>query len=98
MEVKKVENKAGYTATSCGRVGRGGNARFHTFELDHYRRTDQRTDGRTDGQSLLKSCVSATKNDKYVLNQSYKDRTRTQRQPLPVTVRSDEILRVGQQH
>ena len=26
------------------------------------RRTDQRTDGRTDGQSLLWSCVSATKN------------------------------------
>ena len=52
-----VKNKAGYTATSCGRVGRGGNARFHSFELDHYRRTDQRTDrrtdGRTDGQSLL---------------------------------------------
>ena len=24
-------NKAGYTATSCGRVGRGGNMRFPTF-------------------------------------------------------------------
>ena len=25
------ENKAEYTATICGRVGRGGNARFPTF-------------------------------------------------------------------
>ena len=36
-------NKAGYTATSCGRVGRGGNARFYTFRLDHYGPTDGRT-------------------------------------------------------
>ena len=44
-------NKAGYTAnTSCGRVGRGGNGRFHTFRLVL---TDQPTDRRTDGQSLL---------------------------------------------
>ena len=42
---KRRENKAGYTATSCGQVGRGGNARFPTFRLDHY--------GPTDGQSLL---------------------------------------------
>ena len=28
------KNKAGYTAkTSCGRVGRGGNAHFHTLQL-----------------------------------------------------------------
>ena len=51
-------NKAGYTAnTSCGRVGRGGNAYFHTFQLDHHgptnRPTDQPTNRRTDGQSLL---------------------------------------------
>ena len=40
-----LDNKAGYTAnTSRGRVGRGGNARFCTFELDHYQRTDGRTD------------------------------------------------------
>ena len=26
-------NKAGYTAISCGRVGRGGYARFPTFQL-----------------------------------------------------------------
>ena len=48
------KNKAGYTATSCGRVGRSGNARFHTFQLvltDGP--TDQRTDQWTDGQSLL---------------------------------------------
>ena len=38
------ENKAGYTATSCGRVGRGGNMRFHTFQLDHYQRTNGRMD------------------------------------------------------
>ena len=56
-----MKNKAGYTATSCGRVGRGGNARFHTFELDYYRRADGWTDQRTDGQSLLQSCVFATK-------------------------------------
>ena len=38
-------NKAGYTAnTSCGRVGRGGNACFHTFQLNHYRPTDGPTD------------------------------------------------------
>ena len=48
------DNKAGYTAnTSCGRVGRGGNARFLTFQLDHHGPTNRRTDGRTDGQSLL---------------------------------------------
>ena len=44
---RREKNKAGYTAnTSCGRVGRGGNARFHTFRLVF---TDGRTDGRTDG-------------------------------------------------
>ena len=42
------ENKAGYTATSCGRVGKGGNARFPSFQLDHYGPTDRRTDGRND--------------------------------------------------
>ena len=49
LKDKKTKNKAGYTATSCGRVGRGGNARFPTFRLDHYGPTD----GPTDGQSLL---------------------------------------------
>ena len=49
----KIKNKAGYTAnTSCGRVGRGGNARFHTFRLVFTDRpTNGRTDGRTDGQT-----------------------------------------------
>ena len=42
-------NKAGYTANSCGRLGRGGNARFPTFRLNGYGRTD----GPTDRQSLL---------------------------------------------
>merc|ERR1712074_523932 len=41
---RKKKNKAGYTAhTSCGRVGRGVNTRFNTFQLDLH---DQRTDGR----------------------------------------------------
>ena len=44
-------NKAGYTAISCGRVGRGGNARFPTFRLDGYGPTDRRTDRRTDGRT-----------------------------------------------
>ena len=52
-KTKLNENKAGYTATSCGRVGRGGNARFPTFQLGRDRPTDQRTDGPTDGESLL---------------------------------------------
>ena len=43
------KNKAGYTAnTSCGRVGRGGNAHFHTLQLDHH---DGLTDGPTDGRT-----------------------------------------------
>ena len=42
-----MTNKAGYTAISCGRVGRGGNARFPTFRLDGYGLTDRRTNGRT---------------------------------------------------
>ena len=55
-------NKAGYTATSCGRVGRGGNARFPTFNSSVTDQpTDQPTNRRTDGQSLSYSCVSATK-------------------------------------
>ena len=51
----KRKNKAGYTAISCGRVGRSGNARFPTFQLerDNSSVTDGQTDGRTDGQSLL---------------------------------------------
>ena len=52
------KNKAGYTAkTNCGRVGRGGNARFHTFQLvltDGP--TDQRTNGRTDKASYRVAC------------------------------------------
>ena len=42
-------NKAGYTATSCGRVGRGGYARFPTLRLDDlYGPTNQPTDQPTD--------------------------------------------------
>ena len=50
-------NKAGYTATSCGRVGRSGNARFHTFRLvltDGP--TDRPTDRRTDKASYRVAC------------------------------------------
>ena len=48
-EIKK--NKAKYTANSCGRVGWGGNAHFHTFQLDHYGWTNGPTDGQTDGRT-----------------------------------------------
>ena len=38
------KNKAGYTAnTSCGWVGRGGNVRFPTFQLDDPGPTDGQT-------------------------------------------------------
>ena len=44
------KNKARYTAnTICGQVGRGGFARFSTFQLVL---TDQRTDGRTNGRTV----------------------------------------------
>ena len=50
---KGQKNKAGYTVnTSCGRVGRGGNARFHTFQLDHH---DGPTNGPTDGRTYRRT-------------------------------------------
>ena len=52
-----LSNKAGYTAISCGRVGRGGNTRFPTFQLERDGPTNQPTNRptnqRTDGQGLL---------------------------------------------
>ena len=45
------KNKARYSATTCGQVGRGGNARFPTFRLDLHGPTDQQTDGPTDKAS-----------------------------------------------
>ena len=57
---KRMLNKAGYTAnTSRARVGRGGNARFHTFKLDHHGPMDRRTNGPTDGMTkpLIESLV-----------------------------------------
>ena len=51
-----MKNKAGYTAISCGRVGRGGNARFLTFRLDGYGRTDGPTDRPTDKASYRVAC------------------------------------------
>ena len=52
------KNKAGYTAnTSCGRVGRGGYAHFHTFRLVFTDRpTNRRTNGRTDKASYRVAC------------------------------------------
>ena len=49
---------AGYTAnTSCGRMGRGGNTRFHTFQLDHHDGpTNGPTDRRTDKASYRVAC------------------------------------------
>ena len=44
---RKETNKAGYTASSCGRVGRGGIAYFSTFRLDQYGPMDGPTDRRT---------------------------------------------------
>ena len=52
-QTEKETNKAGYTATSCGQVGRGGNARFHTFRLVL---TDRRTDRQTDKGSYRVAC------------------------------------------
>ena len=64
MKIRLLQiNKAGHTATSCGRVGRGGNARFHTFQLDHYRRMDQRTAERMDKAPYRVACPQL-KNDK----------------------------------
>ena len=50
MQHRKNELKQGriHGHTSCGRVGRGGIARFHTLTRAH-----RRTDGQTDGQRLL---------------------------------------------
>ena len=41
--MKHNDNRAGYTATSCGQMGRGGNALF-----DSCSRTDGPTDGPTE--------------------------------------------------
>ena len=57
---RSLINKAGYTAISCGRVGRGGNARFLTFRLLS---TDRPTDQPTD--------VSATKNVNFYTKSVY---------------------------
>ena len=47
---EKPRNKAGYTTTSCGQVGRGGYVRFPTFQLVlMHGRTKGSTDQQTDG-------------------------------------------------
>ena len=59
-DVGKKMNKAGYTATSCRRVGRGGNARFPTFQFERDGQTSKWTDGpmdrRTDKASYRVAC------------------------------------------
>ena len=56
-ERERESNKAGYTAnTSRGRVGRGGNACFHTFRLERDGPTDRPTDGRMDKASYRVAC------------------------------------------
>ena len=61
-----LRNKAGYTAnTSCGRVGRGGNASFSTFRLNHYGQTDGWTDG-TDRQT--KPLIELRVRNKKIIN------------------------------
>ena len=54
--IRKKENKAGYTATSCGRVGRGGNARFPTLQLERDGPTNGPTNGQTDKASYRVAC------------------------------------------
>ena len=51
-------NKAEYMAnTSCGRLGRGGDVRFHTYQLVFTDRlTDQPTNGWTDKASYRVAC------------------------------------------
>ena len=51
-----IQNKAGYTAISCGRVGRGGNTRFPTFQLERDGPTDQPTDRPTDRPTDKAGC------------------------------------------
>ena len=56
------KNKVGYTATSCGWVGRGGYARFPTFRLMLMdRRTDGQTDQRMDKASYGVACPQLKK-------------------------------------
>ena len=52
----RKRNKAGYTAISYGRMGRGGNALFPPFRLDHYGPTDGPMDRRTDKASYRVAC------------------------------------------
>ena len=59
-------NKAGYTATSCRWVSRGGNVSFLTFQLHHYGPIDQWMDRPMDGPingwtDKVSQSVSATK-------------------------------------
>ena len=67
VEVNRIEerNKAGYTAISCGRVGRGGNATVRDYKcfktlisslFDSCPRTDRPTDRRTDKASYRVAC------------------------------------------
>ena len=54
---KRLDTRPIPVADGWTGVDRGGNACFHTFQLDHHGPTDQRTNGpkdrRADGQSLI---------------------------------------------
>ena len=59
-KTSKKDNKPGYTATCCGRVGRGGNVRFLLFNSSVTDQpTNQPTDRPTDGwtKPLIELCV-----------------------------------------
>ena len=57
VEFENEKSKAVYTATSCGRVGRGGKVRFHTFQLERDGPTDRPTDRRTDKAGYRVACT-----------------------------------------
>ena len=62
QSMNSKQNKAGYTDNSSrGRVGRGGNACFHTSQLDHHGPTDQRTNRRTEGRTSYRVACSQLK-------------------------------------
>ena len=60
LRVAQFIKKHGHT--SCGQVGRGGNARFHSFRLVLSNGpTNQRTDGWTDKASYRVACPQLKK-------------------------------------
>ena len=84
-------NKAGYTATSCGRLGRGENARFPTFQLERDGRTGGRMDGRTDGISPHSTglCPLSGPLPKTEINKADRHKSRAPRNQRPTDRRTD---------